>query len=364
MCLRFLTSLIVLILVGLLTAAPTHAHDQVAWATGGTPAISVPPSQRLAGLQMFYQDFNRCSAAALTILLSYYDDNWTGSYTATINGLNPHSEDVSVRLDEMVTYVETFGLQGVERTGGTIDLLKILVANGFPVLVENIYYEGSDPMRDWMSHNRVVMGYDDAQGVLLTFDSLLGAGENQQGRAIPYADFDERWRPFNRDYLVIYKPGAEVLLSALMGDQWDETLNAEWTLHQAEGERDTYRDSFAPFNMGEALVRLGRYEEAAAAFDEARAIGLPWRAFWYQFGAFEAYLQVGRYDDVIKLARDVIAATPGVEETYYYIARAYRAQGDVQRAEANLEVAIMRNKNFTAAIDLLAELRGEATAEG
>jgi predicted Zn-dependent protease len=84
---------------------------------------------------------------------------------------------------------------------------------------------------------------------------------------------------------------------------------------------------------------------------------------WYQFGPFEAYLQVGRYDDVINLAREVIGATPGVEETYYYIAQAYEATGDNQRAQANLEVAVMRNPRFTRAVEALNTMRGEAAGE-
>src|SRR5690606_34909102 len=127
----------------------------------------------------------------LTILLSYYDE-FDGDYATTINALNPSIEDVSVRLDEMIVFANGYGLEAIERTGGTIDLLKVLVANGFPVLVENTYYDGDDLNRDWMSHHRVIMGYDDALGVFYTFHSLLGAGDGT-GRPIEYEDFDNRW---------------------------------------------------------------------------------------------------------------------------------------------------------------------------
>lgn len=310
---------------------------------------ALPPSVQLEGLSMVWQSLNRCSAGALTILLSYYD--WEGDYSVTIRGLNPHMDDVSVRLDEMVTFVNGYGLQGIERTGGTVELMKRLTANGFPVLVENSYYDGGDINRDWMSHNRVITGYDDAQQIFYTFDSLLGAGPDGRGRPLSYTDFDDRWRPFNRDYFIIYRRGDEPLLQAIMGDEhWDETANAEWTLAQAEAELngDT-PDSYAAFNAGQALVQLGRYEEAAAYFDRARGTGLPWRMMWYQFGPFEAYLRTERYQDVIDLARAVITATPGVEETYYYAGLAYAAQGDIQRAQSNLEVALQRNGNLAPA---------------
>ena len=330
------------------TPIPLQAVDASAPASD-TATMSLPPAVQLEGLDMVWQSVNRCSAGALTILLSYYD--WEGDYSTTIRGLNPSLDDVSVRLDEMVTFVNGYGLQAIERTGGTIDLLKLLTANGFPVLVENSYYDGGDLNRDWMSHNRVITGFDDAQGILYSFDSLLGAGSDGKGRPVQYADFDERWRPFNRDFLVLYQRGDEPLLQALLGEHfWDETANAEWTLAQAEAELSGETpDSYAAFNVGSALVQLGRYEEAAAAYDRARGAGLPWRMMWYQFGPFEAYLRTERYQDVVDIARSVITAHPGVEESYYYIALAYAAQGDIPRAQSNLEVALQRNGNLQAA---------------
>jgi tetratricopeptide (TPR) repeat protein len=341
------------------TEEPAPISTPVAAAENFT-AAPLPASTRLAGLRPVYQQFNRCSAAALTIQLSYF--GWEGTYDDAIRGVNPHAEDVAVRLDEMIAFAELQGLRGIERFGGTIDMLKALVAGGFPVLVENIYYDGADAYRDWMAHNRVIMGYDDALQVLYSFDSLLGNGEDNQGRPIPYADVDERWKPFNRDYLVLYRPEEEDRLREIMGDHWDATYNLEWSLAQSQAEIGTENaDSFTLFNIGTSLAGLGRYEEAADYFDQARGLGLPWRMFWYQYGALESYYQVGRYDDVLQIARDVIAATPGVEEVYYYAGLAYEAQGDALRAEANYEVALLRNTNYTAALDALSHVRGEAT---
>ena len=341
------------------TPKPLQAVD--ASAAIDPAVMSLPPVVQLEGLDMVWQSVNRCSAGALTILLSYYD--WEGDYSTTIRGLNPSLDDVSVRLEEMVTFVNGYGFQAIERTGGTIDLLKLLTANGFPVLVENSYYDGGDINRDWMSHNRVITGYDDAKGVLYSFDSLLGAGPDGKGREVTYADFDERWRPFNRDYLILYQRGDEPLLQALLAESWDETANAEWTLAQAEAELNgATPDSYAAFNVGSALVQLGRYEEAAAAYDRARGAGLPWRMMWYQFGPFEAYLRTGRYQDVVDMARAVITAHAGIEETYYYIALAYAAQGDIPRAQSNLEVALQRNGNLQAARTALEAIRQTGAA--
>lgn len=322
-----------------------------------TSPEALPAAVRLEGLRPVYQQFNRCSAAALTIQLSYF--GWQGTYDDTIRWLNPDAEDVAVRLDEMVAFAAEFGLEGVYRIGGTLDLLKALVAGGFPVLVENVYYDGADAFRDWMSHNRVVMGYDDARGEIYTFDSLLGNGENNTGRPIPYADVDSRWRPFNRDFLVLYRPEQEAQVQGIMADYWDEAHGAEIALQQSQAELDGgASDSFTVFNMGSALVELERYEEAADAFDRARQVGLPWRMLWYQYGPFEAYYEVGRYDDMLTMAREIIADTPGVEESYYYAGLAYQAQGDLERAQSNFQVALIRNNRFSLAQTALASVSG------
>lgn len=316
----------------------------------------LPMRVQLDGMQRVLQDFNRCSAAALTIQLSYWRSDV--SYTGTIDGLNPHSDDVSVRLEEMITYADQFGLKAVERTGGTLDQIKALVANGFPVLIENVYYDGADVMLDWMSHNKVVTGYDDELQVIYTYDPLLGFGPDEQGRPVPYDSLDNIWRPLNRGYLVIYEPQDEAKVAEIMGDQWDVNYNVEWTYDMVQADlASANSDTFDLFNLGTALVNLGRYEEAADAFDRARQIGLPMRMMWYQFGPFQAYLELGRYDDVINLARNTLINADGIEEVYYYVAQAYLGLGNPAQAEANLEVALWRNANFTAAQDLLIEMR-------
>jgi tetratricopeptide (TPR) repeat protein len=340
-----------------------------AFAQDASPAASIalaelPPSARITEILPVWQDINRCSAAAFTIQLSHFIGE--RPYDAIIQALNPHPEDVSVRLEEMVRVAnDTYGLQGVIRYAGTIDTLKRLVAAGFPVLVENVYYDGAGGFDDWLSHNRVIMGYDDALGELYTFDPLLGMGPDETGRPIPYADYDVRWQSFNYNYLVLYRPEQEAALQAALGEDWDVTTNLEHALARAEADRTSdgpLDNTFAEFNLGSTLTMLGRYEEAAAAFDVARNVGLPWRMMWYQFAPFEAYYEVGRYQDVIDLARSVIANTPGVEEVYYYAGRAYAALGDPIRAEGNYEVAILRNRYFREPVDAMAELQGVTPA--
>ncbi len=319
---------------------------------------SRPPKATIEGLKMVWQDVNRCSAAALTIHLSHFDA-FTGDYSAIVRRLNGNAEDVSVRIEEMAAVAEEYGLKTVVRRGGTLELLKQLIAAGFPVLIENAYYDGGGGFRDWMSHNRVLIGYNDETQEFFFMDPLIGPGVENRGIPLTYDLVDNRWRAFNRDFLVIYTVQEEPVLRAALGDYWDETYANEQALAQAEAElAGEQSDSFAMMNKAWALYQLGRLDEAVAAFDAGRATGLPWRYFWYEFTALEAYLDAGRYDDVIKIVRGVLANAPGVDEMYYYIARAYQGQGNIERAIANLEAALWRNPFMKEAQELLDTLSG------
>lgn len=316
-----------------------------------------PRAARLTGVRLVWQTFNGCAPAALTIMLLYH--GWDGNRDICARALKPYRDDVSVRNSEMAAFVEAEGLRAVVRTGGTLDILRVLIAAGFPVLAENVY----DPGGDWMGHNRVIMGYDDDAGALYTVDSVLGDGPDHRGRAIAYDVFDADWQPFNRTYLVVYPPEAESRVRALLGPQWNATYNAEWTLSQAEQElaRDV-ENAFAWFNLGTAMLALGRASEAAVAFERAQALRLPWRFLWYQFGPFEAYLQLGRYDDVIALGQRVLNTTRGVEEVYYYLGRAYAGLGEFEQAAAHYERALARNEGFVEAQIALSRLDADAAA--
>lgn len=112
-------------------------------------------------------------------------------------------------------------------------------------------------------------------------------------------------------------------------------------------------DAFLWFNLGTVYNATGAYENAATAFDQARAIGLPWRMLWYQFGPYEAYYQVGRTDDIIMLADVTLKDRPYFEESYYYKGLALLAQGDADAARDNFERAANFNPLFQPAVNAL-----------
>jgi tetratricopeptide (TPR) repeat protein len=195
------------------------------------------------------------------------------------------------------------------------------------------------------------------------YDSWFGTsavpGENAttEGRVVSYEELTRYWRQFNNNYIVLYRPEEEAAVTEIIGDNMDEATMWQESLVRVQGQLVTEpEDAFLWFNLGTIYTAQGDYEKAAAAFDQARTIGLPWRMLWYQFGPYEAYYQVGRFEDVILLADLTLKDRPYFEESYYYKGLALAALGQTREARENLEKAVRFNPNFAPAAEALAGL--------
>ena len=69
----------------------------------------------------------------------------------------------------------------------------------------------------------------------------------------------------------------------------------------------------------------------------------------------EAYLRVGRYQDVIDLTNANLEVTKNLEESYYYRALARRALGDQAGAREDLQKALQYNPLYDRAAKALDE---------
>jgi len=321
-----------------------------------TPVDSaqLPAASRISGLVHQQQTWNNCGPATITMALSYY--GWTRNQAYAAARLKPNREDKNVSPQELAGFVqeETF-VRAVVRIGGTLELLKRLIANDFPVIIETgAMFEAYD----WIGHYRALVAYDDSLQLMYFFDSFLGVGDAVQGVQESYAQVDKDWQAFNRTFIVVYEPQREELLRTVLGMHWDERAAAQIAFERARAEaRSAPQNGFAWLNMGASLVALGRYEEAAAAFDQANSLGsLPWRIYWYRFEVFEAYFEMGRYDDVLSLAQVNLNSAPELEESFYWRGRVYAAQGNVQRAADAFRSALRFKPNYAAARQALDSL--------
>ncbi len=336
------------------TALPSPTALPATAVPAASPTDSLPASARIHGLRHQQQTWNNCGPATITMALSYY--GWQRDQAFAASLLKPNREDKNVSPQELAAFVnEQSNVKAIVRLGGTLNLLKRLAANGFPVVIETgAMFEAYE----WIGHYRVLVAYDDAYQLFYFFDSFLGVGDAAQGISETYERVDSDWAAFNRSFIVIYEPQRESLLRALMAEHWQAESAAQIAFETAQLEaRREPQNAFAWFNMGSSLVALGRYQEAATAFDQANSTGkLPWRMHWYQFGAFEAYFQVGRYDDVLSLVKINQNSAPELEEIYYWRGRVQEARGAPQQAAASYRRALGYNQHYAAAQAALNQL--------
>jgi tetratricopeptide (TPR) repeat protein len=320
------------------------------FATSALPAAgqdSPPRAARLDGIRQVYQIWNYCGPANLTMAMSYF--GWGYDQRRAGGWLKPNIEDKNVSPGEMAAYVNQqtdLPIRAIWRYGGTLDLLKRLIAAGFPVIAES-GYDVED--LGWMGHYETVVAYDDETQAVWVYDSYLGFGEGN-GRNYSYTDFDFCWRHFNRTFIVLFPPDREMDLRAILGQYVDPAWAAENALGMARREAaQDQTDGWAWWNAGISSVKLGRWHDAAIYFDEAFRQGMPYRVTWYMFGAYEAYYHIGRYNDLLTLANNTASTTIYVEETNYWRGMAYAALGRPQDAIAQFDEALAFNPNFTDA---------------
>ncbi|MDQ3701890.1 MAG: C39 family peptidase [Chloroflexota bacterium] len=310
---------------------------------------ATPLATRLDNFRHQWQTWNNCGPATITMATSHFGRPETQVQAAAF--LKPNAMDKNVNPEELVAFVRSIGLEADFRVAGDVDRLKLLLANGVPVVIRTWF---TPEPNDGMGHYRLLVGFDDAAGRFTGYDSYLSPGVNV---ALPYGPFDADWRVFNRTYLPVYSPDQAPIVAAILGGDKDDAAMWERALGVAQQEIATRaNEPFSWFNAGVSLVALGRPGEAVEAFDRARSLRLPWRMLWYQFEPFEAYLAAGRLTDVLTLTATNLQQADDLEESHYYRGRALQAQGEGNSARSAYQAALRSNVRFVPAHHALGTL--------
>lgn len=319
--------------------------DLAAPPTAGAGAASV----MLPGLVHTWQKWNNCGPSAAVMALSAF--GLRIDQLAAAAELKPDREDTNVAPDELAAFARRQGVRALVRFGADRDRLRALLRAGVPVIVEHWI---SVEHRGEMGHYRVLVGFDDATGAFIAFDSYYGAN-----RRYGYDEVDRMGRPFLGAYLPIYRPDqAGAVDAALAGDASDEAM---WARVDAQVEAYGAAHADDPwgwFALGEARARRHDAAGAVAAFDRARSIGLPFRAFWYQFGYAQALFETGAYEALVAQADATLESMHGenLEEWHVWRGRALHALGRDAEARAAYEHALAFHAGFPPAVAALAEL--------
>lgn len=324
------------------TLAPTPTPSQTPF-----PLTPVAQEVTLQGVNHAAQMWNNCGPTTIVMNLSFFGLDQHQRESAAV--LKPNPDDKNVSPWQLASYAESQGFETIIRVGGTLELLQELISNDFPVIVEDWILPED---RGGMGHYRLLTGYNSAEGHFIAQDSYFGPD-----RRVPFDQLRRSWRVFNNKYIVVYEPQQEEALHAILGPIVDDDAMLAHALSEAQAAVQAEPDDvFAWHTLGATYTMLGNMEEAAAAFDEARRIGLPLRMLWYQFELFEAYLAVGRNQEVIDLGYATAFTAGGHEEAYYYQGLGYQQKGEPERAAAHFNEALNYNHNFEPAQAALAEM--------
>lgn len=224
------------------------------------------------------------------------------------------------------------------------------MAQDIPVIVEQwLAKRGSGEL---VGHYRVVRGYDQRRQLFTTNDSFNGPNF-----VIPYAQFDEWWRPFNRTYIVAYRPEQEALVKQVLGSDWELTQNWQEARIVAQAETESIADGYSYFNLGTSATALADYDSARQAYDNALTFSFPEHFLWYQFGPYEAYYRTEAYDKVLDMTQDLIAKAGDTEEAHYYRGLVFEAQGKPEHARTAFEQAISANPRYAPAQAKLQDIK-------
>jgi len=324
--------------------------------------------------------WNYCGPSNLTMALKYW--GWTGSRDDVASVVKPGIQnmkldfitrgksDKNVMPYELTDFVQDFtDYNVVLRYGGNVDLIKRLVAAGFPVVAEKGYYEADYTGKvAWMGHYQFVTGYEDEVQSLIVQDTWLD-GPNFR---INYDKFTSGWRSFDYIFFIVFPPDHELELMRLLGSFADPAWSYQHALDLANQDIQTQTGIdlfFAWFNKGTSQVKLFQYSVAAQAYDTAFNLyaGLgtnnqqrPYRMMWYQTGPYMAYYNSGRYGDVINLANITMdnyklmsGLPPTFEESFYWRGLAEYALGQTADGIADLRESVRLNSNFTAGLQKL-----------
>ncbi|MCB0010179.1 MAG: C39 family peptidase, partial [Anaerolineales bacterium] len=145
--------------------------------------IPLPVAARLDGFRHQFQTWNNCGPATTAMALSYFGLDLDQAETAVY--LKPNPEDRNVSPYEISRYVnEQTPYGALERTNGTLSMIKRLVAGGFPVMIElGIEPPGEYRWLGWYGHYLLVVAYDDTQEQFWVYDSWFGTSDRPMENA-------------------------------------------------------------------------------------------------------------------------------------------------------------------------------------
>lgn len=319
---------------------------------GPLPIPSIPPQKVLSnGNYHIFQTFNNCGPAALSMALRFYEINVDQEELG--NALRPYqvtggdNDDKSVTLEELAEKSKEYGFIPYHRPMGNPEIVKQFIASDIPVITRT----WTKPNED-IGHYRIVKGYDEALGVFIQDDSL-----QNKNLEYAYSDFNQIWKKFNYEYLVLVPKGKVEIAKQILGKNKDARTAWQNAVENSELELSSNpNDIYARFNLSVALYNIGDYKRSTEEFERVENF-LPFRTLWYQIEPIEAYYELGNYDRVFQVTDKVLGYyNRAFSELYILRGKIYQKQGNTELARNEFQKAVFYNSNLKEARTLLSAI--------
>lgn len=240
-----------------LQAGPAGAAARSAASLG--PLINIP------------QTYNNCGPAAIAEVLAYWGINRTQAEVRAV--LRVDGPLTGMTVYGVPSYARAAGLRALVGMGGTEQLVKLMVAAGFPIVVHQVV-----SLSDSTGHWRPMQSYDDRQGSFVTSDPYLGPGYT-----IGYDAFAQMWAQRGYGFFVLYPARRQAALTAVLrAAGWNKTAAYTMDLARVRSYQWDVTPTSAPAGSGAAYhylalawdsAQLGRSGEARAYLRQATQAG-------------------------------------------------------------------------------------------
>jgi predicted double-glycine peptidase len=172
--------------------------------------IALPASHSFGPLEHIVQTYDNCGPASVAEVLAYWGIYKTQGQVQQV--LRADGNPAGMVPYGIPQYARSLGLGHVIGTRGTDKLVKALVSQNIPVVVNqwvsSSYHVG---------HYRPIQGFDDEQSTFVSSDPFLGPGHT-----ISYSEFDTIWQTNSQRFFLLYPMDkAQTVQTALDGVGWD-----------------------------------------------------------------------------------------------------------------------------------------------
>jgi len=310
-----------------------------------------PQSYKIKLPNHYYQSFNNCGPATLSLVLNYYGQPTTqqeiGNILRPYQNIKGDNDDKSVSLEEMAEEAEKRSNLAYHRANGDINLIQQLTSNGIPVIVTTWLKSNED-----IGHYRVITGYDSQKMIIYQDDSFQGPN-----RSYSFDEFLALWQPFNYQYLVIAPTEKMPLINKILGSNLDIVNNWKNTLTRGiEEENINTQNPYPIFNQAVANYYLSNFDKAINLYEKV-ATRLPKRMLWYQPELIDAYIKTGQYSTANSMIDSILnSGNKAYSELYILRGDIFLKQNDIDSARHEYETAVQYNINLKSAQERLQTL--------